>query len=149
LDLTSSAVVFVADGKGSDALRLFWKRLRRSKAKVEAVAMDMSTAYPAAVSKHLSGTVIVFVQFHVIKLFDEKLSDLHRQLCSKATAQSDKQILKGTRWLLLKNPENLGHERQRLIEALKLNRPLATADYFNEELRQFWSQDANKASRPF
>jgi len=36
LDLLSGAVVFVGDGKGVDALKPFWKRLRRSHAKIEA-----------------------------------------------------------------------------------------------------------------
>ena len=45
LDMGSGAVVFVGDGKGVDALEPFWKRLRPSKAKIEAVAMDMSPAY--------------------------------------------------------------------------------------------------------
>ena len=45
MDLESGAVVFVGDGKGADALKPFWKRLRPSRAKIEAVAMDMSKAY--------------------------------------------------------------------------------------------------------
>jgi len=54
-----------------------------------------------------------------------------------------KEVLKDTRWILLKNPENLSLERDeyaRLQEALKLNEPLATACYMKEELRQFWRQ---------
>src|SRR5207253_3069416 len=53
MDLESGAVVFVGDGRGADALRPFWKRLRPSRAKIEAVAMDMSPAYLNAVSTHL------------------------------------------------------------------------------------------------
>src|SRR3954453_14900572 len=52
LDLDSGAVVFVGDGKGAKALKPFWKRLHGSKAKIEAVAMDMSQAYRQAVSAH-------------------------------------------------------------------------------------------------
>ena len=44
LDLLSGAVVFVGDGKGVEALVPFWKRLRASRAKVKAVATDMSKA---------------------------------------------------------------------------------------------------------
>jgi len=44
LDLKSGAVVFVGDGKGADALEPFWKRLKRAKARIEAVAIDMSVA---------------------------------------------------------------------------------------------------------
>jgi transposase len=142
LDLESGAAVFVGDGKGGDALKPFWKRLRRCKAKVEAVAIDMSPAYHAAVSAYLPGARIVFDHFHVIKLFNDKLSCLRRPLFHRATAEQ-KKVLKGSRWLLLKAPENLDPERDeeaRLEEALKLNEPLATAYYLKEDLRQFWSQ---------
>ena len=53
LNLLSGAVVFVGDGKGVDALKPFWKRLRRSHAKIEAVATDMSPAYIRAVRDNL------------------------------------------------------------------------------------------------
>ena len=111
LDLDSGAAVFVGDGKGGDALKPFWRRLRRTRAKVEAVAIDMSPAY------------------------------------RRATAEQ-KAVLKGSRWLLLKNPENLDPERDeaaRLEEALKLNASLAVAYYLKEDLRRFWEQ-ADKAT---
>ncbi len=56
LDLESGAVVFVGEGKGSDALLPFWKRLRASHAKIQAVATDMSPAYIDAVTTHLGTT---------------------------------------------------------------------------------------------
>ena len=142
LDLDTGAVVFVGDGRGGDALRPFWKRLRRTKAQVEAVAMDMSPAYRQAVSAHLKDAVIVFDHFHVIKLFHDKLSDLRRSLYHRAEDEP-KKVLKGSRWLLLKAPENLDPDRDeatRLKEALSLNKPLATASYLKEDLRQFWDQ---------
>src|ERR1043166_422210 len=45
LDLESGAVVPSGRGQGADALTAFWKRLRRSGAKIEAVATDRSAAY--------------------------------------------------------------------------------------------------------
>ena len=80
MDLESGAVVFVGDGKGADALKPFWKRVRPSGAKIAAVAMDMSGAYQAAVRVNLPKAVIVFDRFHVVKLFNDKLSDLRRAL---------------------------------------------------------------------
>ena len=143
MDLESGAVVFVGDGKGADALKPFWKRLRGSKAKIEAVAMDMSTAYRGAVSTHLPEAKIVFDRFHVMKLFNEKLSNLRRALYREATDLLQKKVLKGTRWLLLKASENLDEkrdEKKKLKEALALNKPLAVAYYLKEDLRQFWEQ---------
>jgi transposase len=143
MDLMSGAVVFVGDGKGADALKPFWKRLRPSKAKIAAVAMDMSVGYWGAVMTHLPKAKIVFDHFHVIKLFNDKLSDLRRTLYREATDVMQKSVLKGTRWLLLKNSENLDaekNEKQRLEEALALNKPLATAYYMKDDLRRFWGQ---------
>lgn len=150
LDLKSGAVVFVGDGKGAEALQPFWKRLKRCRAKIEAVAMDMSPAYLNAVQTHLRKAVIVFDHFHVIKLFNEKLSDLRRELYREATEQLHKDVLKGTRWLLLKNPENLDgtrDESKRLHEALLLNQPLATAYYMKEDLRRVWEQADRSAAQ--
>src|ERR687897_720685 len=151
LDLDSGAVVFVGDGKGADALKPFWKRLRPSGAKIEAVAMDMSAAYRGAVSAHLKEAVIVFDHFHVIQLFNDKLSDLRRAPDHPAEADQ-KKGLQGARWLLLKNPENLDadkDEKPRLEEALALNQPLATAYYLKEDLRRFWEQPGKRVAPAF
>ena len=143
LDLETGAVVFVGEGKGAAALEPFWKRLKSARKRIEAVAMDMSQAYIQAVTTNLPKAVLVFDHFHVIKLFNEKLTDLRRQLYRELTDLLQKQVLKGVRWLLLKNPENLDdkrNERQRLEEALRLNQPLACAYYLKEDLRQIWNQ---------
>ncbi len=79
LDLDSGTVPFVGDGKRADALKPFWKRLRCSGAKVEAVAIDMSPADIQTVTNHLSRAAIVFDHFHVIKLFNEKLDPTRRE----------------------------------------------------------------------
>jgi transposase len=152
MDLESGAVVFVGDGKGADALKPFWKRLRPSGAKIQAVAMDMSAAYRVAVATHLPKAKIVFDHFHVIKLFHEKLSDLRRALYREATEVQHKAVLKGTRWLLLKGAENLDpakDEKRRLQEALKLNEPLAVAYYLKEDLRRFWEQPGKRFATTF
>jgi transposase len=142
LDLHSGATVFVGEGKGASALEPFWKRLKSSRARIEAVAMDMSQAYIAAVSSNLPHAAIVFDHFHVIKLMNEKLTQFRRDLYREVTDLLLKNVLKGTRWLLLKNPENLRddrNERVRLEEALSINKPLAAAYYMKEDLRLLWS----------
>ena len=147
LDLESGAVIFVGDGKGADALEPFWKRLSHSPATIEAVALDMSPAYVSAVLTHLPKATIVFDHFHVVKLFNDKLSDLRRDLYREAEDQLQKDVLKGTRWLLLKNPGNLDEkkgEKERLEEALKMNEPLYTAYYLKEDLRQVWTRSSKK-----
>jgi transposase len=143
LNLLTGAVVFIGEGKGADALQPFWRKLKASRARIQAVATDMSPAYTQAVRENLKKAVHVFDHFHVIKLFNDKLSDFRRKMFAEAIDPREKKVLKGTRWLLLKNPENLDpkhNEIDRLAEALKLNQPLATVYYMKEDLRQIWEQ---------
>ena len=150
LDLESGAVVHVGQGKGGDALLPFWRRLRASGAKVEAVATDMSPAYIDAVVTHLPKAALVFDRFHVIKLYNDKLSNLRRDLHRQLANTMHKDLLKGVRWLLLKRPENLDPSREepkRLQEALRLNEPLATAYYLKEELNEIWEQEDEQAAK--
>ncbi len=60
---------------------------------------------------YLPKAKVVFDHFHVIKLFNDKLSDLRCELYREATDVMQKAVLKGTRWLLLKNRENLDQEK--------------------------------------
>lgn len=151
LDLATGAVVFVGEGKGVEALAPFWRRLRASHALIKAVAIDMSKAYIKAVSENLPKAAIVFDRFHVVKLFNDKLSNFRRELY-RAASEAHKKILKGTRWLLLKLPKNLDvsrDERRRLREALRINEPLATAYYMKEELRLFWEHGTKAGAKRF
>ena len=144
MDLESGAVLHVGQGKGADALAPFWRRLRASHAKIEAVATDMSPAYIDAVTTYLPDATLVFDRFHVIKLYHDKLSDLRRDLYRQLADTMQKDVLKGVRWLLLKRPENLDASRrepERLRKALRLNEPLAIAYHLKEELNEIWEQD--------
>jgi transposase len=152
LDLESGAVVFVGNGKGGSALLPFWRRLRSSRARVRAVAIDMSPAYIEAVGRHLPSATVVFDHFHVVKLFNERLSDFRRDLHREAQDKRMRGVLKGTRWLLLKNPDNLDprrKEKERLELALRLNQPLATAYYMKEQLRLLWTQTSKREAGKF
>jgi len=154
IDLQTGRVIHVGRGKGKEALEGFWRRLKRSKAEIQAVATDMASGYIAAVLTHLPHADLVLDHFHLVKWFNEKLSLLRRQLYREAS-QMQKAVLKGSRWLLLKAPENLtSHqdprkdERRRLQAALELNQPLATAYYMKERLRLlFQCTDRDRAER--
>ena len=150
MDLESGAVVFVGNGKGADALKPFWVRLKASHAKVEAVAMDMSAAYFRAVTTNLPKAAIVFDWFHIVKLLNDKLTAVRRDLYRQATDKDQRQVLKGIRWLLLKRAVNLDddkNETEHLEAALSLNGPLAIAYYLKEELAWIFDEPTKAAAR--
>ncbi len=150
MDLDRGAIVFAGDGKGEKSLEPFWNRLRHSRAKIAAVAADLSPAYSAAIRKNLPQAKLVFDRFHLVKLLNEHLTELRRELHREATDKFQRKVLKGTRWLLLKHSEDLDpkhNERQRLDEALLLNKSLAAAYYLKEDLAQIWQQPGAVSAR--
>ena len=153
LNLENGAVVFVGEGKGAEALEPFWEKLGRRKKKIQSVAIDMSQAYTNAVRENLPKATQVYDHFHVIKLYNEKLSDFRRDLYRETEDADMKALLKGTRWLLLKNRENLNEEKKewnRLEAVLSANQPLLAAYYMKEELHRIWEQkDMERGAEEF
>jgi len=140
IDLESGRILWVAKGRGSQALAKFLLRVRRSRVKIKAVACDMAAAYWSTILRHLPGVALVFDHFHVIKLVNEKIDQLRRALQREADILGRK-YLKGTRYLLLSGAENIPEDKaEALREALRFNEPLSVAYYLKEDLRALWSQ---------
>lgn len=149
IDLDDGRILWAKPGRGKAALRGFWRRLRLSGARIRAVAMDMSGAYWSAVREHLPDTALVFDKFHILKLMNERLDDLRREMVREAEGPLKLKI-KGTRFLLLRNPENLQEDQiPKLEEALRLNEPLMVGWYLKEELRELWSQGSRARMKTF
>jgi transposase len=111
-----------------------------AKARIKAVAVDMSGAYWSAVLEHLPDAALVFDKFHILKLMNERLDDLRREMVREAEGPLKLKI-KGPRFLLLRNPENLTDDQiPKLDTALRLNEPLLLACYLKEELCELWNQ---------
>lgn len=152
MDFKTGQVVYVAEGKKASSLEGFWKRLKASRAKIKAVAIDMSPAYIKAVSKHLPNARLVFDWFHIVKLINDGVDKLRREMYSEEQMAGVRKVIKGTRWLILKRGYNLDkgkNEEQRLEEALKMNKPLATMYYMKEELPEMWYKDTKQEAMKF
>lgn len=151
-DLKAGRVIYVGAGRAEESLDRFWKRLRHSGAKIQAVAMDMWLPYFNAVINNIPEAKIVFDHFHIFKLMNETLDEIRRALYHEETFLNNRQVIKGIRWLLLKNEKNLNDEkdeRRQLEQALQINKPLAEAYYLKEELGQLWLQNTRDEAEKF
>ena len=152
MDLETGAVIYAGEGRKADSLDKLWKKLGRYRKNIQAVAMDMWPAYINAVTENLPNAKIVFDRFHIIDLFNKKLSILRGKLYRESKDLMQKDVLKGTRWLLLKNSSNLNaekNEKKKLEEALRLNKPLSTAYYLKEELHLLWNMEDIDSAKKF
>jgi len=150
IDLDTGRIIWVGQGRGGLALREFWRRIKISGAHLQAVAMDMSGAYASSLREHAPHAIITFDRFHVVKLMNERLDQLRRELVASAGDKAAKQSIKGMRWLLLRNACNLDADaKTSLKQSLKANKPLATAYLLKEELSLLWFMANRKQARCF
>lgn len=140
-------LLHMSEGKKKDSLKQFFDRLNpEQKATIEAVAMDRSGAYHACVKENLPDAVIVFDKFHVVASYNAALDEL-RRIEWRQAQDEHKKVIKGSRFLLFGNTENLDStERHRLRELLTLNEPLATAHILKDALKQLWTYIYPKAA---
>lgn len=142
VDLRSGRILHVGEGKDADALKGFWKRIKRKGIDIKYVATDLSAAFISSVYEHCPNAVHVFDHFHVVKLMNEKLDDIRRVQYNMEKDINKRKVLKGTRYLLLSNGEDIFDKeyKTRLDNALDMNKPLSQAYYLKEQLREFWTQ---------
>jgi transposase len=104
--------------------------------------MDLSKSYSGAVRKILPEIDIVFDRFHVMALANKALDDIRKQQYKKLPEES-RQVLKGQRFLLLKNYNSLSEDNATRVNALlEANIPLFQAHAMKEQLRLFWELDS-------
>ncbi|EKF72757.1 transposase for insertion sequence element IS1001 [Alcanivorax hongdengensis A-11-3] len=141
MDAERTRVLWVGEGNSRKAIRPFFEWLGERCQQIEAVAMDMNTAFDREVRQHCPQAEVVFDLFHVVALYGRKVIDRIR--VDQANALRDdkpaRQVIKRSRWLLLRNKENLKDEQAvRLQEILDANQALATVYVLKDALKEVW-----------
>jgi transposase len=134
-------VLWVCRGRSREEIRPFFERLGEDGRKqVEAVAMDMNAAYEEEVKAQCPQAEIVYDLFHVVAKYGREVIDKVRIAEAKRhTNRGERQVIKGSRWLLLRNGANLKRkDRVRLRELLAANRRLATVYLLKDDLKSLW-----------
>ena len=136
-------VLWVGQGRGREDIRPFFQLLGPGGCKhLRAVAMDMNPAYEEEVRAHCPQAVLVYDLFHVVAKYGREVIDrvrvdeAHRVRHDTAA----RKVIKGARWLLLRNRENVeAKDRVRLRDLLHANRRLATVYILKDDLKHLWA----------
>lgn len=152
VDADTQRVLWVGEGRSRAAVRPFFAWLgAKGCAAIESVAMDMNTALDLEVKAQCPQAEVVYDLFHVVAKFGREVIDRVRvdQANQLRDNRNARQVIKRSRWLLLRNPENLpaGHEIK-LAELLEANQPLNTVYVLKTALKELWyAPDREEAQR--
>src|SRR3954466_13130623 len=123
VDLDCRRVLFVADGKDAATVGAFAAALQEpggDAAKVAEVCIDMSPAFIKGTAEHLPNAAVTFDKFHAVKILNDAVDQVRR------AEQKQQSLLRGTRYIWLRNPANLSDRQQATLDALP-TRHLKTA----------------------
>lgn len=141
LDYLSGRVVFVGKDRRSETLERFFDQLNdKQLGGIKAVVMDMWDPFIKAVKNKAPHAKIVFDLFHVVSNFNKVIDKVRNSEYQKASDEN-KPVYKGTKYLLLKNRENLKtqEQRQHLKELLDLNETINTVMILKDKLKHIWT----------
>ena len=146
LDYLSGRVVWVGEGRRKETLDEFFGGMSAAeKAGIEAVAMDMWEPFINRVKAHCPQAKIVFDLFHLVKAFGEVIDEVRRSEYAAAT-KADKEVFKDSRYLLLKNDENLSDkQRDHLKELLNVNATLSAVYILKDQLKMIYMKTTRLA----
>lgn len=162
VDPLRKKVLWVGRGCGREDLRAFFTLLGPAGcARLEAAVMDMSAAYFAEVRAQCPQAAIVYDLYHVVAKYGHEVIDRVRvdetNRVARAAGKYDsptrarRRVIKGARWLLLRNREHVTapKDRVRLRELLAANRALFTVYVLKDDLKQLWRYRYPAAARRF
>jgi len=148
-DLERRVLLWVGEDRTEVAVKKFFTEEmgRRRCRTLQVVCMDMWAPYANLVRQHAPQAQLLFDRFHIVKHLNEAVDTVRRELWRQLTSK-DRVNVKGTRWLLLKNPWNLSdHQNERLSTLVRWNTPLVRAWYLKEAFQLFWAYQQPKRAR--
>lgn len=139
-DLEEKRLLWSGEGRSQDTLRAFFEEHGEAlEQRVKGVCCDMWQPYIDMVKQHLPNATLVFDRFHIMQQLMQAVDAVRRDEARELKA-SNPELLKRTRYLWLKNPENLTEkERARLGYLEKLNLRCNRAYLLKESFRELWT----------
>jgi len=150
INAENQQVLWVGEVRSRQDIRPFFEWLGEHEKKIRAAAMDMNSAMDLEVQGHCPNARIVYDLFHVVAKFGREVVD--RVRVDEANRLKDdkpaRQVVKRSRWLLLRNRDNLQeNQRVKLDELLEANRFLMLVYLMKEQLKNLWYAPSEKEAK--
>ena len=139
-DLSERRLLWSGEGRDKQTLERFFQEYGQAlRGRVKGVCCDMWQPYMDVLEQQLPEVTLVFDKFHLIRHLNQAVDEIRRQ--EAATLKADNpELLKRSRYLWLKNPENLtDKQRARLGYLERLNLRSGRAYLLKESFRELWT----------
>lgn len=136
--------------RSEESMNKFYEWLGAKKScRIRLAVMDMWKAFEKSTRKNAPQSAILYDKFHVIRHLGEALDQVRKQEYARVKDQ-DRSFIKGQKYTLLSNKENLtldGHKA--LKKLLSVNKRINIAYLLKESFGQLWSYQTEGWARRF
>jgi len=145
VDHDTGNLVWAQPGKDAKTLRRFFRSLRKKgRETIELVSADAATWIGSVVREMCPNARLCIDPFHVVSWATKALDQVRRDMWNKLRKRGEgarAKALKGSRWALMKNPEDLNRKQRSKLRSIEHdNRPLFIAYLMKEQLREVFRQ---------
>jgi len=140
IDAGMKRLLWIGEGRTAKSFLQFFRMLGKERSqRIKFVCSDMWKAYLKVIAKKANQAVHVLDRFHIMKTMNKAIDEVRAAEARQLARDGYEQILKHSRWCLLKRRENLT-ERQgvKLSELLKYNLKAVRSHLLREEFQRFW-----------
>ena len=149
-DLKEKRLLWTGEGRDKATIQRFFSEVGKELTPTAtAICCDMWQPYIDTLTQYFPKAVLVFDKFHLISHLNQAVDEVRREE-ARELKQSDPEILKGTRYIWLKNPVNLTEkQRVRLSHLEKMNLKINRAYLLKEAFSQLWTYRTKGWARRF
>ncbi|WP_225073710.1 ISL3 family transposase [Desulfuromonas sp. CSMB_57] len=140
IDAGCRRLLWVGQERTQKTLRQFFKDFGQERtARLTFICSDMWKPYLRIVAEVAGQALHVLDRFHIMTHVSKAIDQVRAKEAKELKAHGQQPVLTGSRWCLLKRPENLSETQTvKLKELLKLNLKTVRAYLLKEDLGRFW-----------
>lgn len=140
LDEGRKRLLWIGPDRTAKTLLRFFRWLGKERtAQLQFIASDMWQAYLKVIAKKASHALHVLDRFHIMQRMNKAIDEVRAAEVKQLKADGYEPILKHSRWLLLKRPENLSdRQAAKLAELLQYNLKSIRSHLMKEDFQRFW-----------
>lgn len=147
VDLNERRIFHVTKGKDKNAVKQvknYLKSKNISSKQVKHASIDLSPSFIAGIKDNFANAEIHFDRFHVVKLLNTAMNEVRK------TERKEHEELKGHKYTVLKNKDNLSEKkRSELNELITLFPNLGKAYRLKELFNDLWDMETKEEAELF
>ena len=140
IDAGCKRLLWIGRDRTSKTFLRFFRMLGKERSsQLKFVCSDMWKPYLKVIAKKAAQAINILDRFHIMQKMSKAIDEVRASEARQMKADGYEEILKHSRWCLLKRPENrTDKETVKLSELLKYNLRSVRAHLLKEDFQRFW-----------